>query len=183
VRNLFPNMHTMARDSDTHSFVLTLAIAIAANAGAFSYLHRRARGLERASQVLQMLRLPLNDRTLALRTDAMRVAERAVEHEQLQPVRDGGMYGWQTQDEMRAIAPVISPNAAHDLLLGARRVHDNKWELTHVSLTNQEETRRVLTRGELGSTDDLSAAQIAVSDMIAAAKSLPLKKEKENRKR
>lgn len=175
VRNLLPNLHTMLRDSDTHSFVLTLAIAIAANAGAFAYLHRRARGLERASQVMEMLRLPLNDRAVALRTDAMRIAEQVVEHEQLQPVRDGAMYGWQTQDEMFVIAPVISPNVAHDLLLGARRSCDKKWELTHVSLTNQEETRRVLTGGELASVDNLGAAQMAVMHMIAAAKSLPLK--------
>jgi hypothetical protein len=174
LRNLFPNMHTMLRDSDTHRFVLALAIAIAANASAFAYLHRRARSLERASQVMQMLRLPLNDQTLALRTEAMRVAEQVVEYEQLQPVRDGGMYGWQTQDEMFVIAPVISPNMAHDLLLAARRLSDKKWELTHVSLTNQEETRRMLTGGELASTDNLVAAQRAVVDMISAAQSLPL---------
>ena len=177
LRNLLPNMQTLVADNDTHRFVLTLGIAIAANAFAFAYLHRRARGIERSSQVMEMIRLPVNEALLRLRNDGMRVAEQVADRNQLQPMPNSGIYGRETPNELYAIVPVVSPSSAYDMLLSARRSQGDSWKLTHVSLTHQDETKMALTQGELARTDDRDAAQVAVSNMIAAAKSLPLQQD------
>lgn len=55
VRNLLPNTQALLGDSEAHRFVLTLATAVMANAVAFTYLHRRARGLERVGRARSFL--------------------------------------------------------------------------------------------------------------------------------
>ena len=130
----------------------------------------------------------------------MRVAERSIEARALQPKQEGGgLYGWQAADTLYALAPVVSPAAAYDLLLAARRDGNGErrprsnwsererasrkfvgvctlgeWELTHVSLAEPAETQVRLTRGGLATGDSLAIAQAAVAEMIGAAESLPL---------
>mmetsp|Transcript_41918 Transcript_41918/g.134759 ORF Transcript_41918/g.134759 Transcript_41918/m.134759 type:complete len:378 (+) Transcript_41918:101-1234(+) len=175
VRNLLPNTQALLGDSEAHRFVLTLATAVMANAVAFTYLHRRARGLERVGRVLELLRLPVDRPAAKLRAAAMRVAERSIEARALQPKQEGGgLYGWQAADTLYALAPVVSPAAAYDLLLAARRDGNGEWELTHVSLAEPAETQVRLTRGGLATGDSLAIAQAAVAEMIGAAESLPL---------
>ena len=74
------------------------------------------------AQVLELLRLPVDRPAAKLRAYAMRVAERSIEARALQPKQEGGgLYGWQAADTLYALAPVVSPAAAYDLLLAARR--------------------------------------------------------------
>lgn len=152
------------------------------------------------AQVLELLRLPVDRPAAKLRAAAMRVAERSIEARALQPKQEGGgLYGWQAADTLYALAPVVSPAAAYDLLLAARRDGNGErrprsnwsererasrkfvgvctlgeWELTHVSLAEPAETQVRLTRGGLATGDSLAIAQAAVAEMIGAAESLPL---------
>jgi len=174
LRNLFPNMGVLVRDQEAHRFMGTFCFAILINAAAFAYLNRRVQGLERSAAVMEILRLPLTEAANKLRTDAMRIAEQTIEKRALQPAKDGGIYGWQAQGEMFLVAPVMSPDSVHDLLISAKKKLNNSWELTHVSLCFHQETQEALTKGELAFSDNLGAAQAAVSELVANAKSLPI---------
>lgn len=171
--NLFPNVATVLSDSDSQKFFVCLALVLAGNGLAFAFMHNRARRYERAQQLLELLRLPLRETEVRLRADAMRIAERSVEPKALQPGKNGGLFGWQTPGEIVALAPVMSPRSQYDMLLRAKRRADNRWELTHVSLLNPQETSLVLTSNG-PSSDSAGTAQLRISELIAQSTSLPV---------